>query len=109
MQPELLSKSRYLAGLQCHKRLWFEVHEPEESSDLDPALETLFERGRRVGEEARKCVPDGILIEGPPRSREERLAATQVALAAGAKVLYEASFEVGGVFVAVDLLERRRD
>jgi uncharacterized protein DUF2779 len=104
-----LTKSRYLAGLQCSKRLWFEVHEPEESAEADPALEALFERGRRVGEEARERVPGGVLIEGPPRSREERLEATQAALEAGAKVLYEASFEVGGVFVAVDLLERRRE
>ena len=24
-----LSKSRFLAGLQCHKRLWWQVYEPD--------------------------------------------------------------------------------
>jgi hypothetical protein len=27
-----LTKSRFLSGLQCHKRLWFEVHQPLEES-----------------------------------------------------------------------------
>jgi len=101
-----LSKSRYLAGLQCAKRLWFEVKEPEEVGELDWALEAVLERGRRVGEEARRRSPGGVLIEG--RERAERVAATRAALAGGAKVLFEASFEVDGVFVAVDVLERRR-
>jgi hypothetical protein len=108
-RSESLTKSRYLAGLQCAKRLWFEVHEPDESGEPDPALEALFERGRRVGEEARGRVLGGVLIDGPPRTREERVAATRAALAAGARVIYEASFEVEGVFVAVDLLQRRRE
>jgi len=103
--PAALTKSRYLAGLQCAKRLWFEVHEPEPDGEPDAALEVLLARGRRVGEEARRRVPGGVLIEGPPRGRAQRVAATR---AAGAKLVYEGSFEAGGVFVAVDLLERRR-
>ena len=57
-----LSKSRYTAGLQCHKQLWWKVHEPD-SIELvpDSALQSVFDNGSRVGEVARGYVPDGVL------------------------------------------------
>ncbi len=30
-----LSKSRFTSGLQCHKKLWWEVHEPD-ALELQP-------------------------------------------------------------------------
>src|SRR5437870_1428588 len=40
-----LSKSRYLAGLQCHKQLWWRVHDPE-APELSPTpgQQNLFVR-----------------------------------------------------------------
>ena len=45
-----LSKSRYTAGLQCHKLLWWKVHEPD-AVELQPdiVLEDRFDQGRQVG------------------------------------------------------------
>jgi hypothetical protein len=53
-----LSKSRYIAGLQCQKKLWWMVHEPD-APELAPESrqQTLLERGDRVGELARTYVP----------------------------------------------------
>jgi Domain of unknown function(DUF2779) len=103
-----LSKSRFVDGLQCHKRLWWRVHEPETAELVaDGELLAIFERGRRIGEVARGYVPGGVLIDLPYEQLEERVAATARAIAAGARVIYEASFLAGGVFVAVDILERR--
>jgi hypothetical protein len=103
---EGLSKSRYLAGLQCEKRLWWQVHDPIEEADV-PASDFLLERGRLIGEAARKFLPAGILIESPYYSLAERVAATNEAVMAGAPRIYEASFVADGVFVSVDVLERR--
>lgn len=100
-----LSKSRYLAGLQCRKYLWWQVHDPviEDSDEPDVRIE----HGRRVGQAAREFLPGGVLIEGG--RREDRLDATRRALAAGASRIYEACFEADDVFVAVDILERDGD
>ncbi|HZE37157.1 MAG TPA: DUF2779 domain-containing protein [Candidatus Eisenbacteria bacterium] len=103
-----LSKSRVLAGLQCHKRLWWTVHEPG-APELQPddALQALFDDGTYVGRVARSHVPGGVLIDLPYNAYDERIAATEEALHNGTPVIYEASFRAGRVFVSVDILERR--
>ena len=102
-----LSKSRFVAGCQCHDLLWWSVHESD-SAELEPdiALEDLFEQGRQVGKLAREYVPGGVLIDLPHGDFEGRVRATAEALAAGASVVYEAAFAADDVFVAVDILER---
>jgi len=43
-----LSKSRFTSGLQCHKKLWWEVHEPD-ALELQPdkVLQDLFDQAAR--------------------------------------------------------------
>jgi predicted RecB family nuclease len=103
-----LSKSRVLAGLQCHKRLWWTVHEPA-SPELQPddALQALFDDGTYVGRVARTHVPGGVLIDLPYNAYDERIARTEAALQRGTPIIYEASFRAGQVFASVDVLERR--
>src|SRR5437867_1060382 len=103
-----LSKSRVLAGLQCHKRLWWTVHEPG-APELQPddVLQALFDDGTSVGRVARAHVPGGVLIDLPYHAYDERIAATAAALLRAAPVIYEASFRADQVFVSVDILERR--
>src|SRR5438105_13003878 len=56
-----LSKSRFLAGLQCHKQLWWRVHEPDAPELVpDPALRNILDQGNEVGCKAREYVPGGI-------------------------------------------------
>ncbi len=105
-----LSKSRYVSGLQCPKMLWWRVHEPDAPElAADDRLRAILARGQRIGVLARAQVPGGVLIDLPYQDLEGRVAATARALADGAPVVYEASFLEDGVFVAVDILERRRD
>lgn len=105
-----LSKSRFAAGLQCHKLLWWRVYEPE-AAELkpDPALQARFDAGTEVGIEARKRVPGGVLIDFPHLEFKKKIEATAQALAAGAQVIYEASFSADDTFVAIDILERHGD
>ena len=102
-----LSKSRFVAGSQCHKLLWLKVHEPG-AVELQPSrvLEDRFDQGRLVGELARERFPGGVLINLPHNAVEERIAATQAAIASGAPAIFEASFVADDTFVAVDVLER---
>jgi predicted RecB family nuclease len=97
-----------MAGLQCHKRLWWQVHEPAAPELLiDPHLQAVFDRGHRVGALARERVPGGVLIDLPYDAYEERLAATRRALEQGAPAIFEAAFRADSVYVSVDILERR--
>jgi len=101
-----LSKSRFTAGWQCEKLLWWKVHEPE-AVELQPdlVLDDLFDQGRAVGELARTLFPGGILIDLPYKDYQGKIAATKKALEANPPVpIFEASFEAGGVFCAVDVL-----
>jgi hypothetical protein len=52
-------------------------------------------------------VPGGVLVDLPHDAYEQRLEATRRALAQGAPAVYEAAFRADGVFVSVDILERR--
>ncbi len=105
-----LSKSRFTSGLQCHKKLWWEVHEPD-AVELQPdkVLQDLFDQGRQVGEAARARYPGGVLIDLPHDAGAERVAATQKALDEGAPAVFEATFIADGTFVAIDVLEKQGD
>src|SRR5437879_12568614 len=105
-----LSKSRFTAGLQCHKKLWWEVHE-KDAPELQPdkVLQDLFDQGRQVGEAARARYPGGVLIDLPHHAGAERVAATRKALDAGAPAVFEATFIADDTFVAIDVLEKLKD
>jgi len=101
-----LSKSRFVAGVQCHKLLWWRVHEPD-AVELQPdkVLLDRFDQGRQVGELARAQFADGVVID-THATLDERAQRTQTSLGAKAPAIFEASFQAGGTFVAVDVLER---
>jgi len=106
-RPYGLSKSRYIAGLQCHKQLWWRAHEPQAPELVpDTDLQNVFDTGSHVGEVARGYVPGGVLIDLPHTDYKGKVDATQRAIESGAPAIYEASFIAGQVFVAVDILAR---
>jgi hypothetical protein len=107
--PPLLSKWRYVAGLQCPKRLWWTVHEHDAPELVDHEVaDPILERGERVGVLARRYVPSGRLIDLPHHEVRQRVDATKAALAEGVPAIYEASFLEDDIFVSVDILERRK-
>src|SRR5438093_6777619 len=109
-KPARLSKSRFVTGCQCHKLLWWTVHEPD-AVELQPdkVLQDLFDQGRQVGEVARARYPGGVLIDLPHDARDARVAATQKALDAGAPAIFEATFIADDTFVAIDVLEKQNE
>jgi hypothetical protein len=97
-----LSKSKMLSGLQCPKRLYLEVHQPELADALD---EAVFTAGHAVGDMARTLYPGGLLIE---HDLAAALAATREAMqTADDFVLFEPVVQHGGIVVRADILERR--
>jgi hypothetical protein len=102
-----LSKSRVMAGLQCHRKLWWQAHEPWADELVpDASLRAVFDQGSRVGALARDYVAGGVLVQFEPRRRRQALAHTAQLIAGDTTAIYEAAFEHDGVLAVVDILER---
>ncbi|EKQ67412.1 protein of unknown function DUF2779,protein of unknown function DUF83 [Leptolyngbyaceae cyanobacterium JSC-12] len=99
----LLTKSNFMSGLQCLKKLWLEVQEPHQVTALSPSQQHIIDQGEEVGHYARQQFPNGQLIVG---NGKEALQATQDAIAAGALCLFEAAFSFDGLFVRCDILQK---
>jgi hypothetical protein len=105
--PHRLSKSRYTAGVQCHKLLWWKVHDSN-AVELQPdkVLQDRFDQGVQVGTLARGRFPAGVLVDLPHNAYAERVALTRTLIDDGASAVFEASFSADNTFVAVDVLTR---
>jgi hypothetical protein len=57
-----ISKSIFVAGVQCLKRLYWQVHEPELAAEPDTATQAIIEQGRDVGLLARQLFPGGVEV-----------------------------------------------
>jgi len=100
-----LTKSRFLSGLQCQKRLWFEIHQPLEE-EVEPGPAVL--QGRSFDEVVQRLHP-GVVI-----SREAGMSAAiaeteRLLLLGGAlvpTVIYQPAFRSGDLAVIADVLRR---
>jgi predicted RecB family nuclease len=104
-----ISKSKFVAGVQCLKRLYWEAHEPELAAQPGAADEAIMEQGREVGLLARQLFPEGVEV-GSDGGLDQAVRATRE-LVANPEVpaIFEGVFEHDGVLVRVDVLHRRRD
>ncbi|MGD9075569.1 MAG: Dna2/Cas4 domain-containing protein, partial [Desulfobacteraceae bacterium] len=103
----MLSKSKYVAGMQCFLRLWQQCYNPELASETSPVQQAIFDTGHEVGRLATQLYPGGVLIEEDHHHHEEAVKTTLVAMQDPAvKAIYEAGFLFDDVRVRVDVLER---
>jgi hypothetical protein len=59
-----ISKSKFMAGVQCPKRLYLLVHEPQLAAQPEGANEAVIEQGREIGLLARQLFPGGVEADG---------------------------------------------
>jgi predicted RecB family nuclease len=104
-----ISKSKFVAGVQCLKRLYWQVHQPELAAEPEAAVEAIMEQGQDVGLLAHQLFPGGVMVSGDD-GLDEAIRTTRD-LVADPKIsaIFEGTFEHGGVLVRVDILHRRRD
>ncbi len=104
-----LSKSRYLSGLQCAKRLYLEIHARELATPFDEGTQAVLDAGTRVGELARDRYPGGVLVDVEYFQVTKGLARTAALLAdPSITVLYEGFIAFDDVVVRPDILVRTR-
>jgi len=107
--PPNLSKSRFVAGWQCHKLLWLKVHEPKAPElEVGKVLQDRFDQGVQVGTLAQGLFPGGVLID-LPHDDPWRVEATRKAIDDGVPAVFEATFIEDRVYASIDVLERTAD
>ena len=105
-----LSKSRFMAGLQCLKRLYLETYARHLADERDPASQAVLDSGTRVGELARQRFPDGVLIDERYDQHAQAVESTAKAMQdESIPSLYEAAFTFEGIRTRVDVLVRNDD
>jgi CRISPR/Cas system-associated exonuclease Cas4 (RecB family) len=103
--PPMLSKSRFVAGLQCPGRLYRQCFQPDLATPPDVATRARFAAGTRVGELARELWPDGRLIGEPAFQHDRAVAHTASMLRRRESIpLFEAAFIADDVRIRVDVL-----
>ncbi len=106
--PITITKSKFIAGCQCLKRLYLVVHEPQRGTGKTAADFVLMNQGREVGRLAQQLFPGGVSVRtGNP---EEAVRLTRELLAnPGIPAVFEGAFEHDRVLVRVDVLQRRKE
>ena len=103
-----LTKSRYMAGLQCLRRLWLLVHEPPPYDE--PAPGSPIDVGYEIGRKAHLLFPGGILVTEEPWQHEAAVLRTAALMAdPSVPAVFEAAFEHDGIRIRVDVIERLGD
>ena len=105
-----LSKSKYLAGLQCEKRLWLRCREPGLAAEPDAGTLAAMKMGDEVGKRAHLLFPGGVLVAEEHWRHAEAMRRTKELLRdPNVPAIFEAAFEHEGVRIRVDVLERLGD
>lgn len=110
----LLSKSKYIRGLQCERALWLDVHEPRLARYTAEQMRR-FDRGRDFEYAFKSRFLDGIDLSAElGRSVDLYPARTAELLdlrpcSAAKTVLFEAGFQYDDVLVLADVVCQRED
>ena len=103
-----LSKSRFMAGVQCLKRLYFQVHHPELAAQPDESTLATLRQGQEVGELAREAFPGGVLVDADRLNLPEAVERTSQLVADGeVKTIFEGTFKQDDIVVRTDILARK--
>lgn len=108
--PHLLSKSKYIRGLQCDRALWLDVHEPRLAKYSREQMQR-FDRGREFEFAFKDTFPSGIDISAElKRNVDAYPELTAQLLDKKEEVdLFEAGFFYDDVLVLADVVHKRKD
>ena len=110
----LLSKSKYIRGLQCERALWLDVHEPRLARYTAEQMRR-FDRGRDFEYAFKSRFPGGIDISAELGRNVDLYPARTAELldlrpcSAAKTVLFEAGFQYDDVLVLADVVCQRED
>lgn len=106
----LLSKSKYIRGLQCDRALWLDVFNPRIARYSAEQMRR-FERGREFEFAFKDTFPDGIDLSAELKRNVDAYPARTAELLdkGGGVSLFEAGFLYDDVLVLADVVHQRED
>lgn len=110
MKPprHILSKSTFMYGYQCPKRLWLHKYRPGLRDEMDEEQEAVLRRGTDVGKLAEQLFPGGVDARPEtPFAYQQSVADTARYIAEGRDIIYEAAFQYEGLLCAIDILVKQ--
>ena len=102
----LLSKSKYIIGLQCPRYLWILEHDKEQLPEVDLMTQFRFDQGHEVGQMAKKWFPKGVDVQED--DFKGNLDETKK-LIEEKKIIFEAGVMVDGLYSRADILTPNKD
>jgi predicted RecB family nuclease len=109
-KTSMLSKTRFLAGLQCPLRLWYQCYRRDLATEISPAQQAIFDSGHEVGRLATRLYPHGIFIKEDYLHHGQAVKSTLAAMAKpDVKAIYEAAFIHQNVRIRVDILQKHEN
>ena len=105
----ILSKSTFMHGCQCTKRLWLHKFQPQVRDEETEAQAAIFQSGTDVGFLARQLFSGGLDASPPTYYQyQQSVADTAKYIRKGIMVIYEAAFQFDGIMAAIDILVQKK-
>ena len=106
--PRYLTKSRFKQALDCPTKLFYtKKREYVNNQQTDTFLESLAQGGFQVEELARMNYPEGISILDDEGDYDLLVLKTEELLAQENVTIFEAAFLIDGLFIRVDILDKK--
>lgn len=99
----VISKSKFLMGLQCPRLLWHAVNDSQALPEADASQQAIFDQGKEVGQLAKRMFPGAVDVCPDAPNFGQALQVTTEATKSG-KPLCEAAFAAAGGCCRVDIL-----
>lgn len=103
---DALTKSKITSGLQCHKKLWFDIHQPIKHKD-----KVAFRIGNLFGDHVKKnyAKGDGKVLDLTGDYYNEVKKTEQAIKSDDINVIFEGAFEYLNTLVRTDVLIRKKN
>jgi hypothetical protein len=105
-QQKYLSKSSFMAGLDCPRKLWQLLWDRESAAPFGGMSQLIMEMGTRFGILAHQLYPGATLIDVDYRNLDQALLDTEATINSGASAVLEACFVYDHFRVVSDVVER---
>ena len=102
--PSYLITAKYLNGIHCLKRLWYEEKHPENASPLSLSQQRLYDQRKAIKTRAYSQFPEGVHIDA--ENPDVAVRQTETAMRRGESCLFNAAFRSNGAFVRCDILQK---
>ena len=109
MSSNILSKSSFIRGLQCHKSLYLYKHNYKERDPLSEEKKIKFQDGHHFGLLAQELFPGGVNAKpGSVYEYDKSVRLTKHYIDDGKKIIYEAAFSLNKVISGTRYTCKRR-